>query len=181
MNNNNILKDIFDLSYQAVAASHAKHQRQMEAAKKNEALRQSAILKANITPSIEAVLRNNIYFQDLKHINVYSCVSDSQNNCWKISLDVINPTDYNLESPHVLVSLNDTVDTFFASLQIEMQNELTQLNMMAQEANANPINIQLAYAQICRKYDILNHKLRFVFIKKLEKSKFLFRIGALFR
>lgn len=162
---NTLLKDISRLLKQTWEKFYSKQLQQLEAVNRNEELRQSINLKARLTPILEIILHKNIYFQDCKQINISSCAYNSLDNNWQILVETILSNERNLENPRVVVSLNDTADTYFAELRLNMHKDCQQLQLMSNIPNANPLHIQSAQMQMQQKYAILNQSIRFVAIK----------------
>lgn len=169
------LKNLVTLTGKRIDEANQKSMRQQEAVRKNQMFHQANLLKADIKPHLESIVFDNIFFQEISRIHIGDCIYDENNKFWKISMKIIMKSQVNLDSPRVILSLNETKEIYFHQLYLKMQEELEELSLMAEASNSNPINIEIARNQLRRRYELLNHQLVFQLIEcfKEDNSKFV--------
>lgn len=177
-----MLNKLADTILKKIEMTNMKYQQQQNALHRNEQLKIEAQLKAFLKPHIEAPLGECPYFHSQIKISLPCCTYDAANGLWRIASECVVETSLDLESPRVVVSLNQSKDIYFARLRQEMENELLELGMMSEMGNANPAELQVANLQLQRKYEILRHELKFHSIEcQKEGSKSIVKIWAGFR
>lgn len=167
---------------QKIEESNRNWQRQQAAVQKNAIMQRANYLKADLSPHLTQILSENIYFcQNTKsYIETYDL--NKVNQTWTLSLIVKTDSEMKLDSPRAIISLNETKNTYWHRLDLEMKAELQQLSMMADAPNANQVNIQISHTQILRKYELLNHQLQFQHIECFQENGLNFaRIWLLFK
>lgn len=147
-----------------------KRKLQQQAAQKNEALRQANIMKACLKPHIESIFKENIHLQKCGRVAIPECYYDPTRQMWKLRVQTICKEPIDALSPRLLISLNDSKAVYYEELRLKYIEEQQDLEMRANAANANLVNIQLAMNQLLRKYEILNHQLMFTYTNNGSES-----------
>lgn len=177
-----LIKKGVKVAEQKIDEQNRKWLGEQERIRKQNEIRWANILKADFKAIFETILREDIHFTDGK-VCFRECYYDSsKNQCWRMTLETLVNNQYDMEHSRVLTSLNETKNNYLTKLRLDRDQELMEVDLMKQNPNVNPVDIQLAYEQIQRKYKILNCQFAFHFIKDEEKkNERPITIGVLFR
>lgn len=170
MGNRKLISKLITLACNKVEDANKKYSLQQKAVRKDEILNQSNNLKAAIKPHLTTILNENLFFQGNNRIDIPECFWDEKNSLYRIRVDVIVTTKCNLERPRVLLSLNDSLTVYAHKLRLDKQEELLELNSMAEAGNCNSVDLQIAFSQLERKYAILSHQMKFHSINCIKED-----------
>ena len=165
-----------------IRESNEKWNRQQQAIRRNEEERQARYLKAELQPHLNRIFGENLFFKNNQGLHIAVCRFDEKNNLWRVGVETMVSSPYDLEMPRVSISLNDSIDLYFHQLDLEKQGAFSDLSIRADAVNGNSIDVQIAYSQLQRKYELLNHRLKVCGIKSsVEDNVPVIKIWIAFR
>lgn len=165
-----------------IRESSDKWNRQQQALRRNEEERQAKYLKAELQPHLNRIFRENLFFRNNQGVQIAICRFDEKNNLWRIGVETMLPAIFDIEMPRVSISLNGSIDLYLHQLDLEKQAALSDLSLRADAVNGNSVDIQIAYSQLQRKYELLNHQLKVCRIKSsTENNLSIVKIWIAFR
>lgn len=156
---------------------HEKKEQQIQQAQRNrQAVETAKNLAAYLQPHIAKIIQSNIYFDNVKEVNL-SCSYDPVNFLYRVQAQLIINSERRLDRAMIAVSLRQSITQYFFSLHADMVEESLDLQTLSAKGWLTPAEMY----SFSRRYDILNHQLKLKGIEYDPKNPLLVNVWFGFR